>query len=363
VIDDNLADLDDVKLFDVNSLRTVFHEPVNRSIYAPGIGVLQHVYGYSSGFLTELSLRRTIGLPRLGSVFELIWVKGADAQGAAIYVGVESEYVYERTRMLVTPSIAGEANQYTIPVYAVMEAVLFELEPILGFEVQQLLSRDALPELLVSKPLSDYLALDHKNRCKLIIVSSRDCLDQMEIEASNYCYELIERKREFSQRIRTPITLGLHPVKRHWGEYDLSALDCGDLLALKGARIDASNYLLRGFLQLRRAGRLGYKYEVQYNMSDDDISLEFSGESIDDYQQSTLEMDVAPHEQIELDILIGHTNIPLGELCAVQSGTLIELGQHNLPLVTLCVNGEPILEGELVHFKDQLMVQVTKRLA
>lgn len=363
VTHDNLAEWQQIKPFDFEALKTVAYAPLSSSIFAPAQGVVQHVYRFHTGHLAELSLRRTIGIPRLGSVHELIWLKAFNSEGDTVFIGVESEYVYDRTGMLITPGIASHSNERTVPVYAVMEAVLYELEGILGFELHQLLSREELPASLTTSHLNDYIALDHKGRCKLLVVSTARCLNQFESEARAYCMDFLERQREWSSKLRTCVSLGLYPVKRQWEPTELALLDDGDLLALKGSPRDESVYLLRGFLQLQRAGIHSFKYEVQYNMSDDDISLEFSGDSIDDYQTPKLEITAPPHEQIELEILIGHTHIPLGELCGVQSGTLIELGQHSLPMVTLRVNGEPILEGELVHFKDQLMVQVTKRLA
>lgn len=362
VSDENLAHLDEVTLFDVGSLKTVHHAPVSQSVYAPSHGIVQHVYNFNRGYLAELSLRRTTGVPRLGSVHDLIWLQGGSADGENVYIGVESEYVFERTGMLVTPALVAENCPEIIPARVVMEAVLYELEPILGFEVQCLIQREDLPDFLALKPLRDYIALDHKNRFKMLIASNKQCLDQMEAEARNYCFDFLTRQRDFSERIRTSISLGIYPVKRGWYPLDLNGLDVGDLVALSGGPLANRGYCLQGFLRLRRVGQQGFKYGVQYNMNDEEVSLEFTGESIDDYQQTKIDMAVPPHEQVELEVVVGHTSIPLAELCAVQSGTLIELGQHSLPLVTLCVNGETILEGELVHFKDQLMVQITKRV-
>lgn len=362
VSDENLAHPNEVTLFDVGSLKTIHYAPASQSVYAPSHGVLQHVYNFNRGHLAELSLRRTTGIVRLGSVYDLIWLQAINAEGESVYIGVESEYVFERTGMLVTPALVAENTPEIIPAFVVLEAVLFELEPILGFEVQCLVQREELPDFLVQKPLRDYLALDHKTRFKLLITSTTQCLDQMEEEARNYCFDFLSRQREFSQRIRTSISLGIYPVKRGWYPLDIDELCVGDLLALSGGPHETQGYCLKGFLRLRRVGQHGYKYGVQYIMDDQDVSLEFTGESIDDFQQSKIDINVPPHEQVELEVLVGHTSIPLAELCAVQAGTLIELGQQSLPMVTLCVNGEAILEGELVHFKDQLMVQITKRI-
>lgn len=362
-MDDKLPTLDELRSLDFDLFRTIDQENLGRTLFAPSYGILQRVYKFHTGGSLELSLRRTRGIASSSSVGELIWLEAYDAQGESVFLGVESEYVFERTGMLVTSGLVPMANQQTVPIYIIMQAVLFELEPILGFEVQHLLQREDLPEWIQSRPLHDYMALDHQGRCKVLIASSPECLNQMESEARNYCPDYLERRRDWAAQIKTPVSLGLYAIKSMWSAEELGELDCGDLLALKGQRVSESSYLLRGYFQLRRLGIKSFKYEVQYDMNDDDLNLEFKGDTIEDAQEASIEMDAPPHEQIELDILIGHTRIPLGELCAVQSGTLIELGQHSLPMVTLCVNGEPILEGELVHFKDQLMVQVSKRLA
>ena len=363
VIDEKLPTLSELKSLDFGLFRTIEREELDRTLFAPGHRLLQRVYQFHTGGALDLSLRRTKGIACTSSVGELIWLEAQTAQGEAVFLGVESEYVFERTGMLVTPALVPVANERTVPVYVIMQAVLFELEPILGFEVQRLIQRVDLPKRIQSSTLTDYMALDHRGQCKVLILSSPECLDQMESEARNYCPDYLERRRDWAKQIKTSIALGLHPVKRTWSAEELAELDCGDLLAIKGGwSIDGSTYCLRGYFLLRRMGPNGFKYEVQYNMNDDELNVEFKGETIEDPQDAVIAMDAPAHEQVELDIMIGHTRIPLGELCAVQSGALIELGHHSLPMVTLCVNGEAILEGELVHFKDQLMVQVSKRL-
>lgn len=362
VIDEKLPTLDELRPLDFGQFRAIDPDNLGRILFAPRHGIFQRVYKFHTGRSVELSLRRTKGISCSSSTSELIWLEAHDAQGESIFLGVESEYVFERTGMLVTPGLVAQANQITVPIYSIMQAVLYELEPILGFEVQGLRQPDELPSQIRSHPLRDYMALDHQGHCKVLIVSSSECLNAMEFEVRNYCPEYLTHRRDWARKIKTPIALGLHALKSRWSADEVGELDSGDLLALKGGWTSESSYLLRGYFQLRRAGTGNFKYEVQYSMNEDELNMEFRGDTIEDKRESAIEIDAPPHEQVELDILIGHTRIPLGELCAVQAGTLIELGQHSLPLVTLCVNGEPILEGELVHFKDQLMVQVLKRL-
>lgn len=332
------------------------------SIFAVSQGVLQHTYHYNHGYLNELTIRRTIGISRLGSKLDLMWLRGFDGSGGTVYIGIESEYVFERTGMLTSPSIAKESNTTTVPIFDVLVAVIFQLEPILGIQAERLLSEAEVLEFLPKEAISDYLALDHKRRAKLIFYGERNVLDSMEANARDYCTDYWQQHEQVAIFIKRPAVLGFFLSKRMWTNAEYGSIQQGDLLALQGLRTDSETYRLRGYLSLLNNEASSYKYEVQFNMSENDVEIEFTGESINDPQQAAIHLDVPAHEQIELDVIVGRTTIPLSELCAVQSGTLIELGRHNLPMVTLCVNGEAVLEGELVHFKDQIMVQVTKRL-
>lgn len=352
----------DLQSWSTSHLKTVKADDVQCSIFAVHQGVLQHTYHYQTGQLAELTIRRTIGIPRLGSKLDLMWLRGSDGEGGSVFIGIDSEYVFERTGMLTSPAIAQVANNSTVPIFDILVAVVFQLEPILGIQAEALLSESEVLELLPEAPMRDYLALDHKRRSKLMFYADRRVLDSMEANARDYCIDYWQRHDEFAAFIRRPISLGFFLSKRLWNHEDYAAIQPGDLLALQGLRTNSDTYRLRGYLSLMNHEVAGYKYEVQFNMDENEVEVEFTGESIHDPQNSAMHLDVPTHEQIELDIVAGQTTIPLGELCAVQAGTLIELGRHNLPMVTLCVNGEAVLEGELVHFKDQVMVQVTKRL-
>jgi flagellar motor switch/type III secretory pathway protein FliN len=72
---------------------------------------------------------------------------------------------------------------------------------------------------------------------------------------------------------------------------------------------------------------------------------------------------VSGPEDVVLEVIAGVTQVDFNELCNIQDGSLIELQSHTLPMVKLTVRGVPILEGELVRFKEVLMVQVTRRIS
>lgn len=313
--------------------------------------------------MAELSVRRSIGLPRAGSVSDLIWLRAEDSDGEPVYVGVEGAYVYERTGMLVNARIAAHNNPVSVPVFDIMTAVLYELEPVLGFQTHELIHADSLPEQWRQNRIDDYLALDHKHQCKLILVGAAPALNRMEVQAKTYCSDYWARHEAVGRQILLDLRIGIYPLKRRWSALELADVEVGDLLALQQLQSsNANTRSLRGYLRLCGVSPVQQTHEVLIHMNDNDTTLQFSGELDHEPRPVPIEMDVPAHEQIELEIYAGRTRIPFGELCAVQAGTLIELGEHSLPMLTLCVNGSAILEGELVHFKDQLMVQVTKRL-
>lgn len=360
--DEVLVSSCDLLPWNMDSLRTVVSESLHETVYAINAGVLQRVYHYTAGPMAELTLRRSIGLQRLGSKTDLMWLQGRDAQGRPTYLGIDAEYVFERTGMLTSPSIVLAANQTTVPILDVLIAVTYELEPILGFEVETLMTEQDIAEKLPSTLFSDYLSLDLRRRSKLVLCGDSPVIDSLENSARDYCVDYWQCTDKWAAAVKHVIGLGLYPSKRLWEIDELGNLQIGDLLALQGLRTSPDQYRLRGFLRLLRHQSRAYKYEVQFNMENEQVNLEFASDGLQEAEQNALHIQSAPHEQIEMEIIAGRTTIPLSELCAVQSGTLIELGRHNLPMVTLSVNGEAVLEGELVHFKDQIMVQITKRL-
>lgn len=348
--------------WNLSALRTVRQKIDSLSIYASKSRVWQRLYFYDSGHLADLTVRRTVGLPFSGSVHELVWTQAEAPDGQLFYIGLESAYVYERTGLLINPRIALGKHPQWVPVQDIVEAVLLQLEPILGFHTGSVVDVDELPDRIRHSKLVNYLALDHKQQCKLIVVGSHRVLDALEVQAKSYCSDYWAGHQRMGKRVALVLNLALYPTQRFWAMDDLADLAEGDLLALQARQTSSSLApALRGQLRLCGQTNRSSTYEVFVQMNDEDASLQFCSEpQLDDDPPPSVQ--VPPHELIELQIYAGAIQVPFGDLCAVQAGTLVELTEHHLPMVTLCVNGSPILEGELVVFKDQVMVQIVKRL-
>ncbi|VWX34804.1 FliM/FliN family flagellar motor switch protein [Limnobacter sp. 130] len=341
----------------LDRLRTVRYDATSSTIFARSRSMSQRIYYFDTDRHSDLVIRRTTGLPHKSTISDLIWVSANFPEGNEIQIGLDSAYIFEQTGSLITPQTVDWGGEGIVPLIDIVSAVLNELESILGLHVEDFLPAHQMP---TSNP-SDYLAVDYKRQNKLILLSDKQTLKLLEAKARNYCLRYWNDYESMGKKVFFELSVYLYPTKRKWLSTELAELEQGDLVALQNFRVNASSRSIRGSLRFKGDKFSKRNYEVFIEMNEDDTRLHFGSDDLSD-TSSLDEENLPPHEQIELEIHAGKTKILFNELCSVQEGTLIELREHALPMVTLCVMGSPILEGELVHFQDQLMVQVTKRL-
>lgn len=341
-----------------DSLRTVRYDPSCTTVFARSSRILQRFYEYETETQSELAFRRVTGLPFKGSLGDLIWLNASNEHSSNICIGVDSAYVYERTGCYVTSKLAAWGGEFIAPLYDIVCAAINEIENLLSIRVNGFMSVDDLP----TKNPSNYLAVDHCRMCKVFILGNPVTIEALEEQIRHYCTSFWTDHDEMARRVRFEMAVYINPVLRNWSSESLGSLGLGDLVAIQNYSGDSTSKCLRGVLRFRGNKLSKSKYEVFIVMNEEDTKLHFGSDDINQIDSEAQEKLLAPHEQIELEIHAGRTTILFNDLCSVQAGTLIELREHALPTVTLCVMGSPILEGELVHFQDQLMVQVTRRL-
>lgn len=344
-----------------DKLRTVRYETSTSTIVARSRGILQSVYQFSTERSGNLALRRVSGLTYRESLSNLVWMQGYTSDGVDIQIGIDPAYIFEQTGCLITPKIVSWSHSSEMHIFEMAHAVLAEMETMLGLQIQGFLPPESTPAISPR----DYLSLDHKKTSKLIMLSTRSVLTDLENRIKNYCASYWSDYESMGARVQFELLICIYPLKRHWFAEELADLELGDLLVLQNFQKDEYRKCIRGALRFRGEQASKKHYEVFLEMNDENTQLRFGSDELHSQrvsQATEQERTLAPHEQIELEIHAGKTKILFNDLCSVQEGTLIELREHALPLVTLCVMGSPILEGELVHFQDQLMVQVTKRL-
>lgn len=343
------------------SLRQVRYDSVRSTIFARRAGIVQKTYHFERNEDEPLSIRFCSGVFFRGATGHLVWLMGYADVNHKVLVGIEPSYLFERSGCLVTQRVISWGGRGIVDLKAICDAALEPLSDILNLRLERFLSQDEIP----LKPAEHYLSVDHLQHSRLIIHAGKTCLDQLERMARHYCEPYWAAHERWSKKVLFQLNVFIYPTKRICTAAELADLAVGDLIRLQ--TLDGAHDLrrLRGALQFRRRDSNSKRYEVFLEMNDDDTRLKFGSDTLDETsedQATAVESVLPPHETIELEIMAGSTKILFSELCSLQEGSLIEIRDHALPEVTLCVMGSPILEGELVYFQDQIMVQVTKRL-
>lgn len=344
--------------FDLHALRTCRYDDNRSTVFARHQGMLQKIYSFTTESGHELAFRRTKGLPFHGSTTHLIWISGFIDGERAVDVCIEPAYIFERTGCLLNPQII-EWNQVNlVPLIQICESAIHEAAQILNLRLDHFLPAHQL----TAGSMDNHIALNFKQSNQLMILGLNQDLDHLEHSICNYCTQYWESHDWFAQHIWFKFDIFLRPVRRYWSTEDLAQVDVGDLLALQNLQAEDNARSLHAHITMSQNRTTTQHYEVFLNMNDQDTRLQFGKDDIHAPSDESPETSMAPHEEIELEIFAGHTRILFSDLCAIQEGSLLEIREHTLPAVTLRVMGEPILQGELVHFQDQIMIQVTRRV-
>lgn len=347
-----------IRRWDLDALRSVRYETTQTVLFARHSGMLQRMYAFGDEQAGELQIRCVKGIPCSTPMDGMVWLQAYSESSSAISIGVDSAYIYERTGSLITPQMLAWGGDGVVPLLAIAIAALNEFENFLSIQITSFLPEQEQPK----QQVRNYLALDENRDTKVLVLGNALTLKALEEHVSRYCSSYLEDYDQLAGKIRFEMLIGIEPSKKIWRSEELGELAPGDLLAVQNYDYGSPVKGLRGYLRFRGNRYSRAQYEVFIMMSEEGTKLEFGSEELDQVDDGMDESLIPPHENIELEIHAGKTKILFNDLCSVQAGTLIELRDHALPLVTLCVMGSPILEGELVHFQDQLMVQVTRRI-
>ena len=210
-------------------------------------------------------------------------------------------------------------------------------------------------------------------------------LDRAELNIRTFSVEYRKNCLWLGEAILFDLHLHLMLQKTAWRPDELRALELGDLLCLQQIALGSGGVDLRARVVSHSACSIQWSREVYFRMTDDDSKIRMGDEvwsrtsnadqdgfyDDQEHADNPSSFSIKSHHVVEgmsgpedvvLEVIAGVTQVNFNELCNIQEGSLIELQTHTLPMVRLAVRGVPILEGELVRFKDTLMVQVTQRI-
>lgn len=348
--------------WDMHEIRKLRNLPPDVAVVHTSKSVQQRVYRFDDALSagTELAIRRCRGLSGDLNHSELIWLNATFDDHLPLLVGIKPAYIFDRTGCLIKPDMLPNQNAALMPFIEIAKAVLNDIEAVLNLHVENFNEPGDEPE---SDP-RDFISLDHKGTPSLLVLSDSSTLDLLEVRVRDYCTAYWDGYAWLGQRVQYEFGIYVLPRKRLWDQQEIASLEVGDLVATQCHTPDEGSRSLQAVLRLQSDQFKKKQYEVFLQMTENETMLRFDDERLSDVEhpQDLQDGHIAAHEKIELEIYAGKTKITFNDLCAVQEGALIELQEHALPQVTLCVMGTPIFEAELVHFQDQLMLQVIKKL-
>jgi|GEM_PF-4376732 len=356
---DHLDETVEVKSWTVGDLRKIQYDQSTTSIYARLGGCVQQSTPFQSPTERGLSIRYTENFPMAGGLSGHVWAQAFTESGHEIDLAIDPAYIFERTGCLISPKISQWGGGSLVSVFNIVSAAVSELTMMLNLSLERFLEHHEIP----AKPPTDYLALDHLRDCKVVLAGSTDDLAGIYTKFQSYSTSFWADYERMGRVIRIPANIRIYPTRSLWTANELASLEEGDLLAVQNFRTPTGNVRVRGGIYFKNHKNLKKQFEVFIQMNEEDTNLHFGSDELGIEQATPSEAaSLAPLDEIELEIQAGKTTILFNDLCSVQAGTLIELRDHSLPFVKLCVMGSPILEGELVTFQDQVMIQITKRL-
>jgi len=342
--------------WDIHALKLCRYDDNRSTVFARKQGLVQKAYSFTTDNGYELAFRCTKGLQFEGAINHFIWLGGYVDENRPVTVCIDPAYIFERTACLLNSQIVNWNQVDLVPLIQICETAIHEASQILNLRLDRFLFDHQAP----LSSLANYISLSFKNSNQMMVFGLNHDLNHLENLICNYCNDYWEAHHWFGQRVAFRFDIFLRPKKRHWPTDELAQVNVGDLLAIHNFQNEPDAHSLQAFISLNRQSTSNHHYEVFLTMTDHDTRLQYGKDDIND--TSEFEAELPPHEEIELEIFAGHTRILFSDLCAIQEGSLLEISEHSLPAVTLRVMGSPILEGELVQFQDQIMIQVTRRV-
>lgn len=338
-------------------LRHIRYEETKSSIVGPTSGLRQTVYSFTNSLGDTFRLRRSFGGLPAETPGYFIWLEADFPETDRIKIGIDPAYVFERTGCLVTPTILNWKQTELVPFAQLCDMAIEEMAQLAGIEPRQFVTDlDTLPQLF-----TDHISLDIDHQCRLLIIAEREQITQIENHIRDHCEQYWANRDWYGARVGVSFELYLQPRKSTWAEYELSEIKVGDLIGLMGAGLSSGEYSITSTIRTKKADGSWCGYEAFLKMNENNSYIEYGRTDMNSPQTMATDA-IGAHEEIELQLYAGKTKLPFSDLCTLQEGTLLELQNHDLPRVVLMVQGTPILEGELVYFQDQIMVQITRRI-
>ncbi|MGQ0687152.1 MAG: FliM/FliN family flagellar motor C-terminal domain-containing protein [Limnobacter sp.] len=393
-LDDQFDDAEVLEFWSTSELMSLSSLPRNQVISCPALNIRQQLYRLDHPKLRSNEIRRAEGMSLSLSLRDYLLLEIEDAQQQSFILAVHPDWVWKSSAHLITPELSRWAVDHAPEIIGFIEYSLIELFDFFDW-IPRGISRSPCPE--IENPVEDALYINDEKSTQLIAFGSSSALNRAELVLRAYSTNYRKNCLWLGQSIFYELRLNLLLSKTAWKLSEISSVSAGDLLYLQQRRRREGLVELRAKMISSSTSTVQWTREVNFTMTDKDAKIHIGNtswerveQSFDDdgdnllseslHSDSDLEYEsnaaspsllssqrivegVSGPEDVVLEVIAGVTQVDFNELCNIQDGSLIELQSHTLPMVKLAVRGVPILEGELVRFKEVLMVQVTRRIS
>lgn len=382
-----------LEIWSLTELPVIGMLPRNRTVFSPALKVRQQLYHLEHPKFAGFEIRRAEGVVGAVSLRDFVVLDVVDINHNEFKVAVHPEWVWNATGQFIAPELASWSAGRAPELCEIIQYALVDFFDFFNWTATGI-SKLNLSNLA---PPDNALYFSDQNATSLVAFGCAESLNLAELNIRTFSVAYRKNCLWLGEALLFDLHLHLKLQKTAWRPDEIKAIDLGDLLCLQQIAHAQGGVDIRARVTSRAACSVKWSREVYFRMTDDDSKIRMGeeawsrtrnvnqdagyaddhdhfGEGEHDRYESTGDdsgFSMKPHqfvqgmsgpEDVVLEVIAGVTQVNFNELCNIQEGSLIELQTHTLPMVRLAVRGVPILEGELVRFKDTVMVQVTQRI-
>lgn len=351
----------EVARFDLSDFRDVGKISYIKGFLSDEDGKRIQSYPFDLGIGENFYLTRAEGFSAIVPNVRPFALEVIDESGQIIVIHVNPELVWKTTRYWLTADLVEWSVENEGYIIDLISRSLDTLLDYFGWSIRQILS-DEVNNYENERDLI-YL-LDAEEVPQVIIQGSKQTLIDIELYIRTFCEPYHQDCLWLGRKVRFQMHAYLDAMHSQTDLDSFFELNPGDLLHIKQTWL--SSDIVRIPAKVICSGKAGKKWvkKVFLRIDNEDARMEFENNEWeeDDAMVETFTTGEDGPDAVHLNLSIGSTVLSFNELCNIQEGSLIELKKTTLPIVSLTMGDETILDCELVRLNDKLMIQVIRKV-
>lgn len=351
----------EVARIDLNDFREVGAISYIKGFLSDEDGKRIQSYPFDMGIGEEFYLTRADGFLAISPKVRCFTLEVMDEAGQIIVIHLNPELVWKTTRYWINADLVEWSIDKEDYILDLVASSIGNLLDYFGWSIRQILN-DELNGYENERDLI-YL-LDKSEVPQVIIQGSKETLMDIELHIRTFCEPYHQDCLWLGRKVRFQLHAYLDAMHSQTDLDSFFELNPGDLLHIKQTWVN--NEIVRIPAKVICLGKAGKKWvkKVFLRIDNEDARMEFDNNEWeeDEFAGDTFTTGEDGPDAVHLNLSIGNTVLSFNELCNIQEGSLIELKKTTLPIVSLTMGDETILDCELVRLNDKLMIQVIRKV-